>query len=240
MTAPADYDPSRFPPFAVTVDIVVFTVQDGRLLVALVERRNEPFKGTWALPGGFVQPDEDLRSAAARELTEETGLHSPHLEQFGAYGDPDRDPRMRVVTVGYWAIVADPGVPEGGSDAAAAELVEVGEALDAPGSLAFDHHTILSDALERARQALENTTAATAFCPPEFTISELRAVYEAVWGISVDPANFANKATEIPGFVVPVGRRRRSGRGRPPELFRAGSAELIDPPFRRPRAPGNS
>lgn len=195
MTAPPDYDPSRFPPFAVTVDIVVFTVQDGRLLVALVERGNEPFKGAWALPGGFVEPDEDLRSAAARELSEETGLHSPaaHLEQFGAYGDPDRDPRMRVVSVGYWAMVADLAVPEGGSDAASAELVEVHEALGDPDRLAFDHHVILSDALERARAALENTTAATAFCPPEFTIGELRAVYEAVWGISSGPARWRQR-----------------------------------------------
>lgn len=236
MTVPQDYDPGAYPPFAVTVDIVVLTVQDDELLVALVERGGEPFEGAWALPGGFVKPNEDLDAAAERELVEETSLDSPvgHLEQFGAYGAPDRDPRMRVVTVGYWAIVPDLPEPKGGTDAAASHLVTVAEVLADPKKLAFDHHRILSDALERARDALEDTTVAVDFCGPEFTIGELRSVYEAVWGTTLDPGNFQKKVTEIEGFVVPTGERREGGRGRPPELYRAGPATRVDPPFRRP------
>ena len=232
----ADYDPQAFPPFAVTVDIVVFTIEDGTLKVALIERGEEPHKGELALPGGFVRPEENLREAAVRELVEETGLHSPdHLEQLGAYGDPDRDPRMRIVTVGYWAIVPDLAEPVGGTDAAAAKKAIVANVLDDRNVLKFDHHEILSDALEEARDALENTTVATDFCGKEFTISELRGVYEAVWGVSLDQGNFQNKVMEIDGFVIPTGRRREGERGRPPELFRAGPTDRVDPPFRRPR-----
>jgi len=236
VTAPAEYDPRAFPPLAVTVDIVVFTIEDGALKVAVIERGEEPYRGSLALPGGFVRPDENLREAAGRELTEETGLHSPeHLEQFGAYGDPDRDPRMRIVTVGYWAIVPDLPEPVGGTDAAAARTVPVADVLAETDALGFDHHEILSDALEYARDALENTTVATDFCDDEFAISDLRKVYEAVWDVKLDQGNFQNKVLEIDGFVEPTGNRRGGGRGRPPELFRAGPAARIDPPFRRPR-----
>jgi 8-oxo-dGTP diphosphatase len=236
VTVAADYDPRAFPPFAVTVDIVVFTIEDGLLKVALIERGEEPHKGSLALPGGFVRPDENLREAAVRELSEETGLESPdHLEQFGAYGDPDRDPRMRIITVGYWAIVPDLPEPVGGTDAAAARKVPVADVLNDRDALQFDHHQILSDALEHAKDALEDTTVATDFCEGEFAISDLRRVYEAVWGVELDQGNFQNKVLEIDGFVEPTGNRRTGGRGRPPELFRAGSADRIDPPFRRPR-----
>jgi len=236
VTAPAAYDPRAFPPFAVTVDIVVFTIEDGVLKVALVERGEEPYWGSLALPGGFVRPDEDLHKAAIRELAEETGLRSPeHLEQFGAYGDPDRDPRMRVVTVAYWAIVPDLPEPVGGTDAAVARKVLVSDVLADRDALQFDHHQILSDALTHARDALEDTTVAIDFCDDEFAISDLRKVYEAVWGVELDQGNFQNKVLEIDGFVEPTGSRRTGGRGRPPELYRAGPAERIDPPFRRPR-----
>ena len=152
----SDYNPSNHPPFAVTADVIVFTVVNGVLHVALVERGNDPYKGRWALPGGFVEPDEDLADAAARELEEETGIRSEpaELAQLGAYGAPGRDPRMRVVTVAFWTI--QPGLSEltGASDAASARLVPVDEALGDPGELAFDHHQILSDAVEHARAAI--------------------------------------------------------------------------------------
>jgi 8-oxo-dGTP diphosphatase len=233
----SEYDPREFPPVAVTVDIVVLTLERGVLQVALVERGEGPYKGRLALPGGFIRPDESLREAAARELREETNLKvADPLEQFGAYGDPDRDPRMRIVSVAFWAIV--PGLPEpvGGSDAADARLVPVEDALSTPQTLAFDHHQILQDAMERARHAIETTTVATGFCPKEFTISELRTVYEAVWGIQLDQGNFQKKVIDIPGFLKPTRKRRQGGQGRPPELFQSGLARAIEPPFRKPPA----
>lgn len=152
MTSPTDYDTSSHPPFAVTVDVALFTIRDGRLCVVLVQRANEPFKGALALPGGFVDADEDLPTAAARELAEETGLEAPaHLLQLGAYGAPGRDPRMRVVTVVYWALTDDLPEPRGDSDAASAELVPVDDILTEPDRLAFDHHEILTDAVEQVR-----------------------------------------------------------------------------------------
>ncbi|SVE36038.1 uncharacterized protein METZ01_LOCUS488892, partial [marine metagenome] len=108
-----DYDPHAYPPFAVTVDIVVMTIIENELRVLLIRRAVPPFRDSWALPGGFVRLDEDLSTAAVRELAEETSIdqESGHLEQFGTYGRPDRDPRMRVVSVGYWAIVPDLPTP---------------------------------------------------------------------------------------------------------------------------------
>jgi 8-oxo-dGTP diphosphatase len=147
------YDPDARLPFAVTADVVLFT--DDLSQVVLVERGNEPFKGALAIPGGFVQIDEDLSDAAARELAEETGLDMPpeQLRQLGAYGAPGRDPRMRVVSVVFWAVVAGDIEPRGGSDAAAALLLSVDAVLAEPGRLAFDHHRILVDTLAAARFA---------------------------------------------------------------------------------------
>jgi 8-oxo-dGTP diphosphatase len=152
MTSSAEYDSSSYPPFAVTADVAVFTKRQGQLYVLLIERGTDPFQGRWALPGGFVDPDEDLRDAATRELAEETGITADALEQLGAYGAPDRDPRMRVVAVAYWAIVSDLEDPVGGDDAADAFLVPVEEALSDPSRLAFDHHQILTDAVERVQK----------------------------------------------------------------------------------------
>lgn len=235
MTAAADYTPSDYPPFAVTVDIVVLTIKDDRLTVVLVERGAPPFQGSWALPGGFVRIEEDLETAATRELVEETGLdYEPRfLSQFGVYGDPDRDPRMRVVSVGFVAFLPEVPAPEGGSDAAAAFLAPVDEVLADPKRLAFDHHRILTDAVEHARRSLETTTAATAFLPPRFTIGDLHRVYETAWGTSLDPGNFQKKVVDIDGFVIPTGEVRKGPRGRPAELYRAGPARTLDRPIRR-------
>ena len=213
------YDPHRYPPFAVTVDVAVFTIRDDALHVLLIGRGEEPFKGALALPGGFVKPDEDLDQAAARELAEETGLRdgSWHLEQLGSYGAPDRDPRMRVVTVAYWAICADlPGLRAGG-DAATAILMPVEEIEVGNARLAFDHERIVRDAVERTRSKLEYTALAAKFCPPEFTIAQLRRVYEAVWSTRLDPGNFQRNVQESGAFEkrggsVPSFRSRRGRR----------------------------
>ena len=227
------YDPTAFPPVAVTVDLVVLTLRGGELHVLLVERGEEPFRGHLALPGGFVRPDETLDAAAVRELAEETGLRDVpgHLEQLRSYGDPARDPRMRVVSVAYLALAPDLPEPAAGTDAADARWVPVARASGS--RLAFDHRAILADGVERARAKLEYTSLATAFCAPEFTVADLRAVYEAVWGAALDPRNFHRKVTSTPGLLVDTGRTRTEGRGRPATLYRAGDARTLQPPFTR-------
>ena len=231
------YDKYAFEPFAVTVDLAVLTVREERLHVLLVQRGQEPYAGEWALPGGFVLPRESAETAARRELAEETGLPGSivaglHLEQLRTYSEPDRDPRMRVVSVAFTALV--PGLPEprGGGDAAEARWLPYGSY----GPLAFDHDRILADARERVGAKLEYTCLATAFCPPEFTLGELRQVYETVWGVELDRPNFRRKVLATPGFVRAVEGppRLTGGRGKPAALYRAGEATALHPPLLRP------
>ena len=226
------YDPRRFPPFAVTVDVAVFTIRDDALHVLLIGRGEEPFKGALALPGGFVKEDENLDQAAARELAEETGLRdgSWHLEQLGTYGNPDRDPRMRVVTVAYWAICADLPALRAGGDAASAILLPVGEIEVGNARLAFDHKRIVRDAVERTRSKLEHTALAAKFCPPEFTIAQLRRVYEAVWSTRLDPGNFQRNVQESGAFEKRGGSvpSFRSRRGRRAALWSVRGSTLHD------------
>ena len=207
-----------------------------------------------------------------RELAEETGLGlrvetdlvgpdakrvgapdwGVHLEQLASYGDPGRDPRMRVVSVAYLALApltyltgADPDddpaagglpAPRAGGDAAAAAWMPVTDLLGSEESeeLAFDHGRILADGVERARSKIEYSSLAAAFCPPEFTVGELRRVYEAVWGVALDPRNFHRKVTGTPGFLVPTGGTTSRQGGRPAQLFRRGTATLLNPPMLRP------
>ncbi|GIG41251.1 NUDIX hydrolase [Cellulomonas phragmiteti] len=232
MTSPG-YDPAAYPPFAVTVDLVVLTLRGGVLHVLLVERGAQPWLGHWALPGGFVRPEESLDAAAARELAEETGVRDVpgHLEQLGSYGDPDRDPRMRVVSVAYLALAPDLPEPVAGTDAARAAWVPVADAQRRP--LAFDHDRLLADGLERARAKLEYSPLAAAFCGPELTVADLRQVYEAVWGRALDPRNFHRKVTGVPGLLVETGRTRSEGRGRPATLYRLGDVRTLHPPITR-------
>ena len=229
------HDEPTSPAVAVTVDVAVLTIRDDALSVLLVKRGVAPHKGRWALPGGFVRPDEDLDQAAVRELGEETGLVTGfHLEQLRSYGAPRRDPRMRTVTVAYLALAPDLATPEPGTDAAHAAWVPVSKALDPATRLAFDHARILTDALERARAKLEYSPLATAFCPDEFTVAELRQVYETVWGTELDPRNFHRKVTRTLGFLEPTGHSTNRDGGRPAQLFRRGALELLNPPMTRP------
>lgn len=323
----AAYDPRAFDPVAVTCDVVALTLRGGALHVLLVRRGGPPFAGSWALPGGFIRPGrETLDGAAARELAEETGLgpgpglSRVHLEQLGSYGDPDRDPRMHIVTVAYLAFA--PGLPDprAGSDAAAAAWVpvaalglggparplqeqdrrdgihgggparrspetsapeeppgvgpgtqtdagttagtvtdkgpdrsaerdpgtdpEAGPGAGTPGAftrrpvpLAFDHARILADGLDRARSKIEYTPLATAFLGEEFTVSELRSVYESVWGTRLHAGNFHRKVLSVPGFVESTGATAERGgtRGGPrARLYRAGDARLLHPALLRP------
>lgn len=234
----AAYDPRKYPPVAVTVDVVALTIRNGRLSVLLVERAGHPFKGRWALPGGFVDEGEDLDTAARRELAEETGLDTVpgHLEQLRTYGDPDRDPRMRVVSTAYVGFMPDLPNPVAGSDAANARWWPV-EDLSGEGSplIAFDHRRILDDGVERARAKLEYTPLASAFTEEPFTIADLRRVYEAVWGVTLHPGNFRRKVLSTPGFVEPLGVKSDPGAtgGRPAELYRRGEATLLHPAMLR-------
>jgi len=235
---PADYDPSQFPAFAVTVDVVVLTMSDGGLHVLLVRRGVTPFEGMWAIPGGFKRPAETLDEAAKRELLEETGVDGASLlRQFGAYGDPGRDPRMNVVTVAYLAVLREVHGIAAGTDAAAAALIPVSEALNGKIELAFDHARIVRDAVERVRVDLGLTGIATAFVGPTFTLAELRSVYEAVWGVHLDGANFRRSVLAEDGWVIPTGRRARPGStgGKPAELYRAGRMWKHGAPIRYPQ-----
>lgn len=233
---PPDYDSSQFPAFAVTVDVVILTMSEGLLHALLVCRGEAPFEGMWAIPGGFKRPTEALDAAARRELHEETGVDAASLlTQFGAYGDPERDPRMNVVTVAYLAVLRDVREVAGGSDAAAAALLPVSDLLNGKIELAFDHLRILRDAIERVRVELEISGIATAFVGPTFTLAELRAVYEAVWDVQLDAANFRRSIVAEEGWVVPTGRRAKPGSagGRPAELYRPGKAWRHGGPIHR-------
>jgi 8-oxo-dGTP diphosphatase len=224
---PGDYDPSRFPPFAVTVDVVIMTMSEGALRVLLVRRGEAPYKGMWAIPGGFKRPTETLDEAARRELSEETGVEAAsQLTQFGAYGDPGRDPRMNVVTIAYLTVLRDVGAIAAGTDAADAALVPVSDVLRGTVDLAFDHLGIVRDAIERVRVEIEVSGLATAFVGGTFTMADLRAVYEAIWGVQLDAANFRRSVVAEDGWVIPTGQRARPGPagGRPAELYRAGHA----------------
>lgn len=225
----------KYPPIYVTVYLVVLTVRDGQLQVLLVERGTDPFSGQLALPGGFVKVKESLEAAAYRELKEETGIGKRDvlLEQVATYGAPDRDPRGRIVSVAWMALGANLPDPHGGSDAADAMWVPVDRLLRRRKGLAFDHAQILRDGVERARAKLEYSPLATAFCEPEFTVGELRQVYEAVWGTKLDPRNFHRKVTGAPGFLVQTGETTKRGGGRPAMLYRRGDASVLNPPVSR-------
>jgi 8-oxo-dGTP diphosphatase len=244
------YDPRAYEPLAVTVDVVAFTIRDGALQVLLVERGEAPFLGRRALPGGFVRSGRDERGrvvgetldeAALRELAEETSLRADGtgalarlpLEQLASYGAPDRDPRMRVVSVAYLAFAPSLPDPSAGGDASAAAWVPVDQATN----LAFDHDLILANGLERARSKLEYTPLAAAFVEDEFTIADLRAVYKIVWGEDLHPGNFHRKVLSVRGFVESTGETTERGgaKGGPrARLYRVGDARALHPPLLRP------
>jgi 8-oxo-dGTP diphosphatase len=219
---------------SVTVDLVIFTVRDDELHVLLVERGKAPYLGQLALPGGHLRGRETLDDTALRELKEETGVDGAHLhlEQLRTYSDPERDPRERVITTAYLALGPNLPTPVAGTDAREAYWMPVGPALH-DGTLAFDHTSILRDALERARSKLEYTTVATVFCAEPFTISDLRHVYEVIWGFALDPSNFRRKITRADGFLESTGQRRVPATGRPASLYRKGPASLLMPPLLR-------
>ena len=204
-----------YPRPMVTVDTVIFTLREDDLHVLLVKRKNWPFEGTWAIPGGFVDMDETLEAAAKRELKEETGLADLFLEQLYTFGDPGRDPRGRSITITYFAVVQAGAVdPQAADDAA-----DVGwwSIYHLP-PLAFDHDKILDYALTRLRYKLEYTAIGFELLPDEFTLTELQTAYEIVLGVKLDKRNFRRKI--LAANVIEPAQRVRSGEGRPARLYR--------------------
>jgi 8-oxo-dGTP diphosphatase len=225
---------SEYPILHVTVDIVVLTVRDGELCALAIRRGEPPYQGRWALPGGFVGIDEDLETAARRELREETAVSpgSMRLEQLATYGAPGRDPRHRTVSVAWLAVLPRATTPQAGADAAQAAW-KPADWLVGRGRLAFDHKAILRDGVERTRAKLGYTNIAPAYLDAEYTTAQLREVSEVVGGHPLDAGNFHRKVTKTDGFVQPTGRRQSIGRGRPAELFTVGTEESLHPPLTR-------
>jgi 8-oxo-dGTP diphosphatase len=210
---------------AVTVDIVLFTVtgslQNLRLRVLLIERGEQPFRGAWALPGGFVRQDEELQTAAFRELQEETGIAQVFLEQVAAIGTPGRDPRGHTVTILYVGLVAaDRYQLASQGDAAAVRWFDLVAGASLP-PLAFDHTVLLRQALTHLRRRVDETPALCAELLPErFTLSELQALVEAIAAGPLDRRNFRRKFKDRPDLLVPAEGTRREGRHRPAQLYR--------------------
>jgi len=203
-----------YPRPSVTADIVIFTLRENDLYVLLVKRKYPPAEGMWAIPGGFVDIDESLEEAALRELEEETGVRDVYLEQLYTFGDVGRDPRGRVITVAYFALVPAAAIqPRAGDDAAEARWWSV---YDLP-PLAFDHTDILDYALQRLRYKLEYTAVGFELLPPTFTLSELQAAYEIILGEKLDKRNFRRKI--LGAGVIEGAGGYRAGDGRPAKLY---------------------
>jgi 8-oxo-dGTP diphosphatase len=217
------------PRVAVSVDLVILTVRDSQLSVLAWRRDTEPHLGTWGLPGGFIRLDEDLPATAARVLAERAGLPDApvHLEQLQTYGYPDRDPRQRVVAVAYLGLAPDLPAPE--------QPRMSWQPVARLARMSFDHLRILQDGVERARAKLEYTSLGAAFCRDEFTVAELRRVYEIVWDTPLDPRNFHRKVTGAEGFLIDTGKVSAAGGGRPAQVYRRGDTDLLHPPMLRPR-----
>lgn len=228
----AHYDQSRWPSIGATVDLSIFTVIDGKLQVLLIERGNHPEKGKWALPGGFVNVTESLDQAAARELQEETAVDlsaGGYLEQVKTYGYPGRDRRGFIISTLYAALIAELPEPEAGDDASGARFVPVDEALSAGFPLAFDHDTLLRDALERVRAKLEYSPIVFDFLPEGgFTLTELREVYETVWGFRLLPSDFNRRISQAQG-ALGLSETLTDGK----VLWTRGAASTFFPPLDR-------
>ncbi len=206
----------EYPRAALTVDAVVFGLDEGALKVLLIRRGLAPFKGRWALPGGFVRTDETLDEAVRRELAEETGLTQVFLEQLYTFGAVKRDPRERVVSVAYYALVKRlDHATRAATDAAAVEWFPA----DGPPPLAFDHADILAAALARVRGKLRYQPVGFELLPEKFTLTQLQRLYETMLGTSLDKRNFRKKALGL-GLLEPLEETHRDGAHRPAQLFR--------------------
>ncbi len=214
----------EYPHPAVTTDIVIFTIRRDELKLLLIKRGLPPYEGMWALPGGFINLDESLDEGARRELEEETGVSDVYLEQLYTFGEPDRDPRERVVTVAYYALVPTDEIDiKAGSDAEGVSWIGMQELPE----LAFDHSAIIDMAYERLSAKLDYSTIAFQFMPREFTLSELQHVYEVILREPVDKRNFRKRILSL-GLIEETGKDKRDGAHRPAKLYRAKDPGRID------------
>lgn len=206
----------EFPRAALTVDCVVFGFDEGALKILLIRRGIAPFKNQWALPGGFVKPEETLDDAARRELQEETGLREIYLEQLYTFGEIQRDPRERVISVAYFALVRRADyLPEASTDADEAAWFEAGETP----RLAFDHTEILKTALERLRGKIRWQPVGFELLPEKFTLTQFQGLYEAILGRALDKRNFRKKLLAL-SLLSPLDEHTTAGSRRPAQLFR--------------------
>ena len=211
-----NYDPNKYERPSVTVDVVMMSLRQGDLHVLLIKRRSWPFEGMWAIPGGFVNMDESLETAAKRELGEETGVEDVYLEQLYTFGDPGRDPRTRVITVVYFALLDSERLQvRAGDDAVDMDWFPVYELPE----LAFDHDKIIKYALNRLRGKLEYTTIAFSLLPEQFTLRELQRVYEIILHRRLDKRNFRKKILAT-GILEDTGAKKMEGTHRPARLYR--------------------
>lgn len=202
---------------AITVDIVIFALNNNDLQALLIRRPQDPFKGIWALPGGFVKNSESLEDAAARKLAEETGITAVYTEQLFTFGEIARDPRMRIVTVAYFALVPYKSVTtqvlEAKQDGSAAWF-----SLKTLPDLAFDHQKIIEYAHQRLRYKLEYTSVGFQLLPDEFTLTQLQRAYETVLDEPLDKRNFRRKILAA-GVIEETGEKTKEGEGRPARLY---------------------
>lgn len=210
------YDPSKYERPSVTVDVVMMSLRQRDLQVLLIKRRSWPFEGMWAIPGGFINMDESLETAAKRELQEETGVQDVYLEQLYTFGDPGRDPRTRVITVVYFALLDSERLQVKAAD----DATDVGwfSVYELP-SLAFDHDQILQYTLNRLRGKLDYTTIAFNLLPEQFTLRELQRVYEIILHKRLDKRNFRKKILAT-GILEDTGAKKMEGTHRPARLYR--------------------
>ena len=225
MRAPQHTFSYPYPHPAVTTDVVVFTIRNGRLSILLVKRANPPHQGDWALPGGFLDIDEDIDACAERELAEETGITDVYLEQLYTFGRTDRDPRERVISVTYYALIPQHvlSTPRAASDAA-----DVGWfAFEGLPELAFDHAEIIDMAHRRLVAKLDYSTIAFQFMPETFTLSELQCVYESLRNQPLDKRNFRKRILSL-DLIEETGRQCRNGKHRPAREYRVKHPDRVE------------